>query len=144
MRPDHLRMRPNALAVVVANRVLSGDLMATAHGDGEPTFTNPVQPDQTWPVLHSYATVDRQDRGLVLVNLDLENDHTVRLRFTGRVAGGAARRWMLTDADFLANNEPENGSPRLEVQEDAVGDFSDGREIPLPACSIMSLRWRSE
>jgi hypothetical protein len=144
MRPDHLRIRPKALGVMVANEILSGNMVSTVHGDGEPTFTSPIDPDQTWPVLHSYATADGQDRGLVLVNLDLEGNHSVRLRFGGGVAGGTARRWMLTDADFLANNEPEKGTPRLQIRADAVADFSDGREISLPACSIVSLRWRSE
>ncbi|MFO8014420.1 MAG: hypothetical protein R6X20_14070, partial [Phycisphaerae bacterium] len=76
MRKGHERYRPTFLACALANRVIGGDLVATDHSDGQPTFTGrgkfrwrgKVEDYGPLPVLWSYAFREGERRGLILLN----------------------------------------------------------------------------
>jgi len=151
MRQGHERYRPTFLACAMANRVLGGDLVETVHGAGEPTFTatgpfrrDKVETSGPWPVLWSYAFREGPRRGLIILNIDVEQAHPVAVAFEGKVAGGRAARWRLAADSITANNEFEQAEPQVRLQEDEVPGFASGRVFTLPPHSAMVLEWRVE
>jgi len=136
------RYRPSWLALTIANQIIASDLLETTHSGADPKFTamtirggNQV----TFPVLHSYAFRGGKQRGVVLVNLDLDCSHKVVLQFVGKPAG-PARKYQLAAADYTANNEPEHEA-QVWIEESQLKDFHSGQAIELPPCALVALRW---
>jgi len=150
MRAGHERYRPTFLACATANRVIGGDLVETAHGDAEPTFSatgvfsqrKGVETIDGVPVIWSYAFVDGTRRGLVLVSLDTSKPRQVALQFDGEPAGGKARQWLLTAERITADNEFESPEPQVRVVEREVTGFRSGTRLVLPPFSMSALSWQ--
>ena len=141
------RYRPTWLGLMLANKVLGGDLIETAHTGKDPKFTAVGKPGRKWakvaeqqfPCLYSYAFRQQDKRGLVLVNLDLTGPQTVELRFP-EDAAGAARTWLLNGPTFRANNEPEHEA-QVHITEGTIADFRSGQSVTLPPCAAMAIEW---
>ena len=155
-RADKLRVRPSYHAQVLANKVVGGDLVETVHsgavqrwsGDGifyrewrkPPKVTTYADVESLW----SYAFVDGDARGLVLVNLDVERAVPVQVKFAGSVAGGRAESWLLTANSLTASNEWAVGEPQVAPVAAPVEDFASGSRLSVPPFSMLVLRWRAE
>jgi hypothetical protein len=149
MSPDPAQARPTGLALTTVNRVIGGDLVATVHSGDEPTFTAHGRYQNfgdtilttAFPTLHSYAFQDGARRGLVIVNLDVESNQTVRLQFDEAVLGNAAARWLLTSSSITNDNEDFSIPPKVVIQESTVSGFTNGVELALPPHSLQSYEW---
>jgi len=152
MRKDHERYRPTFLACAAANKVLGGDLVETKHTGADPTFaaTGPFRRGaahetmKDLPVLWSYGFAEGKRRGLILVSLDTADPHPVAVTFKGKVAGGAARSWLLTADSIAAHNEFENATPQVNLVEKPLADFAAGKKLTVPPHSLLALAWNVE
>lgn len=149
MRRGHERYRPTFLACALANRVIGGRLVETVHSDDEPTFTgrgkfrsrDKVEDYGPLPVLWSYAFRDGDRRGLVVLNIDVTEAHSVAVEFDAKVKGGTAKRWRLVGDSITANNEFEQPAAEVRLVEDTIKTFASGHRITLPAHSATALEW---
>lgn len=145
------RYRPTYLAAQIANRVIGGNLVETLHSGAAPTFTatgwfegarDQILTYENFPVLWSYAFCDRQQHGLILVNLDTREPHVVALKFSGQAKGGTATAWWLTADRITANNESDH-PPEVQVREETLNGFGTGWKLQLPPFSMVALRWEA-
>jgi len=149
MRKGKERYRPTFLACALANKVIGGDLVETAHSGADPKFSatgkfrwrKPAERIENLPTIWSYAFADGKKRGLILVNLDTSESHPVVIRFAGEVANGAARSWLLTADEIAASNEYEAGEPQVTIKEERIAPFRSGTRLKLPPFSMTALRW---
>jgi len=159
MRNGHERYRPTFLASAIANKVIGGDLVETVHSGFEPTFDatgyfeedeecpappNPPPPPETVsdiPAIWSYGFVDSDNRGLILINLDVSESHLVEVRFEGTVAYEEATSWLLSADAITDNNEFEVGEPQVTVTEEMLADFASGAQVILPPHSMRVIKW---
>jgi hypothetical protein len=152
MRQGNERYRPTFLACALANRVMGGRLVETVHSKGEPTFTGrgkfryrgEVEDYGPQPVLWSYAFREGNRCGLIVLNIDVDEAHSVAVAFDGKVKGGIAKRWRLVSDSVTANNEFEQPVPQVRLLEGAVENFAPGHRFALPAHSAMALGWQVE
>ena len=152
MRKGHERYRPTFLACATANKVMSGDLVATVHTGADPRFSatgvfsrrKGVQTISDIPVLRSYAFGDGQDRGLIVINLDTQKVRAVAVKFAGKAADSAAQLWLLTADKITGSNEFEQPEPQVTVTEEKLTDFASGTEISIRPFSMLALKWRVE
>jgi len=152
MRKGHERYRPTFLACATANRVMRGDLVETVHGGADPTFSatgvfsrrQGVETIEDLPVLWSYAFVNGDERGLIVVNLDTGKPQTVAAKFDGRVAGQAARTWLLTADRISDSNEFEEPVPQVTVRASQLTGFQSGKQITIPPFSMLAMKWTLE
>ncbi|MFO7956482.1 MAG: hypothetical protein R6X33_05240 [Candidatus Brocadiia bacterium] len=151
MREGHERYRPTFLACMLANKVMGGDLVETAHTGQTPTFSatgvfsrrEGVETMERLPTIWSYAFREGNRRGLILVNLDVSEPRPVALEFEGQVREEGAQWWLLSADEITANNEFEQADPRVRITEGALEDFTSGRRIQLPPHSMMALQWHT-
>ena len=149
MRKGRERYRPTFLACAAANKVLGGDLVATAHTGANPTFSatgvfsrrKGPQTVEGIPTLWSYAFADGKTRGLILISLDTAKPHSAEIKFEGDVADGQARSWLLAADAITASNEYEVGTPQVAIREQALKPFASGQRLELPPHSMRVLRW---
>lgn len=150
MRDGYRRYRPTFLACSMANEVLSGDLVATVHSGFDPTFDatgrldrerDNIETMSDIPSIWSYGFVDDDDRGLILINLDVSEPHMVEIRFQGSVADGEAKSWILSADSITDNNEFEVGEPQVVVSEETLAKFANGTRVVLPAHSMRVIKW---
>ncbi len=151
MRKDHTRYRPTFLACRLANEVISGNLVETAHQGANPTFSATGVFDRRagketlddLPCLHSYAFEDGSKRGLLVVNLDVEQSHPIRLSLSGKVKGDEAIGWLLAADRITANNEFEQASPQATIKQRPIAGFRTGWQYELPPHSMLGLTWET-
>jgi len=149
IRAGHQRYRPTFLACQLANRVIAGNLVATEHSEDEPVFEatgifnrqQGVATTGPWPAILSYGFADGARRGLVLVNLDVEKDRPVSIRFDGRPRGGKATGYLLWSENVADNNEFESPAAKVRLVEREIPDFASGVQISLPRHSMTGLVW---
>lgn len=147
------RYRPSFLAMEIANRVIAGDMTETRHSPREPTFSAHGIMAWEWkkkpefvdygplPTLRSYAFRNGRMRGMILVNLDTGDTHSVKLALPTAVKNTTARAWRLAADSISANNEYETGEPQVRITDGTLGRFGSGCEIRLPAHSMLVLKW---
>jgi hypothetical protein len=142
------RYRPHYLCDQLANEVMSGSMLATRHGPGEPTFSargyfeddrRKKQTYQDIPTLWSYAFSDGKRRALILFNLDVQESHEVKLALDGPAAGAAVLK-RVEGPSISADNEPEH-APQVKIVEQNVPGFGSGTVLGLPAHSMTVLQW---
>ena len=145
MRADQPRYRPTFLATQIANQVLAGDMIQTRHTQNQPAFsaTGVFQNRQpastlTYPVLHSYAFKNGNTYGMIVINLDLEKSHSIKVK-TSASGSVAAKRWILAADQFAANNEFESGQPQVNILEDQV---QVNEPYEMPPHSVMVMQWQ--
>jgi hypothetical protein len=139
------RYRPTFLTTQMANGVISGDLVQTRHSSNEPTFSAhgiytrgavPKTIDDI-PSLYSYAFKTKKGTGLILVNLDIKNSHSIKIQ-QGKNNQEKAKRQTLTGKSFTANNEFEVGKAQVSIIEDTV---DVNAKISIPPHSVITLQW---
>jgi hypothetical protein len=150
MKKGAERYRPTWLALSTANKVVGGDLVQTTHSPGEPTFV-PLSWDKRkkqftdgdpLPVIWSYAFVQGETRGLILMNLDITTARDVVINLPG-VPMEAATQWRMSSAKISDNNEWEVGDdPPVKVAESRIEGFKSGQTLTLPAHSMTALQWQ--
>jgi hypothetical protein len=143
MRSGYERYRPTFLAAQMANEAMAGDMIQTTHSNDQPTFTatglfQARQPAQTvtYPALQSYAFKDGNTCSLIVINLDINQAHPIKLKTS---SGNSARRVLLTGEAFTSNNEWATGQPQVKMTEDQA---RLDQPINVPAHSIMTLTWQ--
>ena len=148
MRKGHERYRPTSLAGRLANRVMEGNLITTAHSKHEPTFTatgrfenNVPNTSLTYPTLWSYAFKNGKKRGLIIFNLDVSKSHKSIIKFDGQVQPGATMH-LLTGDTLDANNEFEVAEPQVTISEKQLPDFKSGSQITVPPHSMVVVEWK--
>ncbi len=146
------RYRPIFHAMEVANKVVGGDLMKTVHTGATPTFdatgifhdtrrSEEVITYKDIPALWSYAFREGNRSGLILFNLDTQETHEVTLKLPGEASDRSATAWWLTADDIGANNEYENGYPRVKIREEQISNFTSGSKLKLPSFSMVAITW---
>ncbi len=149
-RHDNRRVRPTWLGVTLANQAIDGDLVETVHSGEDPRFVAFGQPGRKWakegkqefPALYTYAFRNGRGRGLILVNLDLDNSQDVVVTFEG-AAIGSAQRWLLSGDSLTANNELELDRPQATITHDQIERFKSGHRLTLPPHSMTALGWQT-
>jgi hypothetical protein len=81
------------------------------------------------------------DRGLILVNLGLDDSQDVVVTFEG-AATGSARRWLLSGNALTANNELELDRPQATITHDQIERFKSGYRLTLPPHSMTAFAWQ--
>jgi hypothetical protein len=151
MRKGHRRFRPTFLTCALANRVIGGDLIETKHRGANPTFdatgvfdhnTGP-ETLKGLPCLHSFAFRDGQQRGLLLINLDTNKTHTVRLELPGRTNQSPAKAWLIHADHITDNNEFEQAVPQVTFSKLKIQNFNSGWKYELPATSMLGIVWET-
>jgi hypothetical protein len=148
MTPGTPHVRPTGLALAAVNRVLGGDLVATAHSGDDPVFEaigtfHGYSGDQgvKFPILHSYALRDGTRRGLIIVNLDVVSNQAVQVLFGEPVQGNSATCWQLASGSITNDNEDYAVPPQVVLAESVVNGFTNGVELVLPAHSLQCYEW---
>lgn len=149
------RYCPSFLATEIANHVMAGDMVRTAHPESEPVFTAHGIMEWPWgrkpefsdygplPVIRSYAFKDGARRGLILFNFDTREARPVKLALPGAVKDKAARAWRLAADSIAANNEYETGDPQVRIAEETIRGFGSGCRLDLPAHSMLVVQWEA-
>ncbi len=144
------RYRPTWLANELSNQVLGGDMVETVHsgqmpkaigsgpfdGGGKTTKMTEFEYDE----IYSYGICDGTRRGLILVNLSVNEPRDVKVKFSG-ATDGTAQRWLLAADSITAHNDYENDIPQVEIKEDLLSEFGSGTVITLPPHSMTALQW---
>ncbi|NLF40322.1 hypothetical protein GX586_12825 [bacterium] len=143
------RYRPTALAFTVANRVIGGDLVRTAHSGDNPAFDangyfrgESGVKTYTFATLHTYAFRDGMRRGLVIVNFDVSSNRTVEVRLPAGegVAGGTATTWYTVSSHVTNHNEGTN-PPRVAMAQETLAPFTNGAHTVITPYTIQSIEW---
>jgi len=125
----------------------------TTHAKNEPTFTAHGIMAWEWqkkpefvdygplPTIRSYAFKDGKTRGMILVNFDTTDAHTVKLALPTAVKNKTAKAWRLAAGSIAVNNEYETGEPQVKIAEETINNFSSGSESKLPPHSMLVLKW---
>jgi len=149
------RYRPTWLALTAANRGILEKMVETKHTGERPVFQMPPMAEKAnreipavkgdnkgeFDSLWSYAFTQGAERSVILVNVDVKNPATVKLRLNGKPAAGATL-WRVTGKGPHANNELENGEAQVFLKEDTLGTFADGYGLTLEPATMTVLRWR--
>lgn len=156
MSKGHERYRPTFLAMETVNKVIGGDLVETVHSGADPTWSAEGVFFTEWkkepenmtyeniPCIMSYAFKDGEERGLILVNLDVTRALPVSVKLPDKVAGDKASSYLLTADSITANNEWDVGEPQVSIRQEELPDFASGTTVTLPAHSLMALKWKNE
>ncbi|MBX3473051.1 MAG: hypothetical protein KF754_01555 [Planctomycetes bacterium] len=133
--------RPTWLGVELANKAVMGDGITTTQTGDNPTWTqsaiNGVGAATTVNFVQSFAFRQGNQYGIVLMNLDLVNQHGVRLYVPGTPAAGA-NLWRLEPGNIRDQNTT---SATVNIQAGAITTFQNGFEMVLPRHSIRVITW---
>lgn len=145
MRPGRELRRPSFLMLMLLNRMLQGDLLRV-HVD-KVVFLRASGPEleEPAPLVQAFATGQRENRGLALFNLSLDQEFPATLEFTGKVLHGLAKVSVLSAKPGLsaaANNEFGH-APQVAVHEFEMNDFHSGALLRLPPFSLSVVQWKS-
>jgi alpha-L-arabinofuranosidase len=152
LKEGEVRRRPHYLGMVMANRVMRGNLMEVTIGDNVPTYTAEyfdrkkkiwLEPE-TFTSLHVLSFADGEHRSAILLNLSVNEALPIQLEFDGEVVGKKARAELLHADSITANNELETDEPQVRIRDAELSDFRSGALITVPAHSMMTLRWQVE
>jgi alpha-L-arabinofuranosidase len=137
------RYRPTFQALMLANRVLNGDLVGVTKSGPDPSWQESFLYDGETvtvdvPYVHSFATRDDDARGLILLNLHPSAALPVRLELPASAVSDITR-WTLTGPSITANNEVGHAE-EVSITTDTIESFGDGT-IALDAHSMTVLRW---
>jgi len=145
--------RPSGWAYAAMNKVRGGDLLETMHSS-EPTFAaygrygKRNKPENfttnTFNSVYSYAFRDGKTNGLILLNLDVKNDHQVTVGLNAPAANQTAECWELTSDSYLDHNDDPENPNKVRLKESTVKEFKSGAVVELPACGMKVLRWVSK
>jgi len=159
--PGRERYRPISYAMQICNNhVLSGNLIETVHSGANPTFSatgtwlkphhgdasgyakDKIETKTGFQTLFSYATADGKKRALMLINLDVEKEHKMKLEFPWKVAGGKATQIQLKGKkSFTDMNEVEYPEEMAVPVTTSVEKFASGYEVVLPLASMTVFTW---
>jgi len=78
---------------------------------------------------------------VILASLDLTQEQTVKLDFSGSVKDKTARTLLLSSESFLDHNAAEE---IVKTTEGTLEKFQSGSVITLPPCSMMALIWEEK
>lgn len=135
------RKRPTWLGVETVNRAIMGDALVTEQTGDNPAWTqtaiNRIAESTSVRRVQSFAYRDGETLGLVLFNLDLQQQHGERLSLPA-VLGARADTWWIAAPQIGASNEE---AEEVTVEHRALSDFSDGYELVLEPHSVNVLRW---
>lgn len=156
---ESARLRPSGLLFTAANEVMTGDLLETKHSDNQPMFTaignfhgtpksterkrelkRPVS-EVICPEIWSYAFKNGKEHSLILMNMNLEEEREIILKFTGGVAEGTVRSKIIAPEHYLDNNELESGDIGVRTENIPLEGFKNGTRITLPPSSCQTIRW---
>ena len=149
MRGDDRRQRPTFLAVMMANKVLAGDLTAAEKSGADPTWTctaryeDSQKADFQVPYVQTYATRDGKTRGLILFNLHRTDALPVEVRLPHAIAPGSAVKWEMAADRIDANNELEH-EVQVNVTEAPLDGFASGSRLQLRPFSMTVIRWMDQ
>jgi len=142
------RYRPTYLALMLANRVLNGDLVSADKSGEDPSWQVSFDySDETIntevPFIHAYATRNGKQRGLILLNLHRSDALPIELALPAAAQASRATQWSLTADSITANNELEH-APQVSVAESAISNFTEGYTADLPPHSLTVLSWQEQ
>jgi len=153
-KSDAQRLRPNGLALELANRAIfdGGNCLEVTHKGEEPTFDiegyhfgsiyqkkGKTAKMAKVPMLWAHAFGAENKKSIVLINYDLEKERTVEVKFNGNAKN--TKSWILTGDSSTANNEWETGEPQVITKEIKLDGFKSGSKITLPKCSMQVITW---
>ncbi len=154
--PEKTRFRPRFVALEIANKVIGGDLVETAHSGADPKISvrnqfgagygpsrQPKEMTVEMPILCSYGFKEGKRRGLILVNQDTRAAQPVRLEFDGTPAEGTARMWVMEGDDLESSNEMDAApdKPQVTIAERALDKFASGAQLEIPSASMVAIQW---
>jgi len=145
VRKENRRYRPTWLGLLLSNKIINGDLVKTVHSGANPKFTTvdkKGKKKKEYPLVYSYAFNSEKEKGVVLVNLDLSKSQNINLEFSGNAKN--AKKFIMHNKDFTANNEDFSISPKVNVVEKKMKNLKSGAKIELPACSIIGIKWEKQ
>ena len=152
MKKGKERVRPLWLAMEMINEVIGKDLVQTLQTGATPTFVaeglgmkrgGKPQPPKEFPAFFHYAFQDGQRRAIVLVNLDIEKSHPVKIDFDGDAVGSVATSMLLTSDKITDNNELDSGEEAtVKSVKSKINAFKSGSNVKVPPFSIMTLEWK--
>ena len=148
MKGGEERHRPHWLAIRTANEIIQGDLIRTEIAGDLPAYSTEIyrkssksfETEEGLKTLFSYAFADGKERSLILLNLNVAQSQPVKLKLSGIVAG-APQSWLLTADSIDANNEREQASPQVVVEENTITELANGSVITVPPHSMLALKW---
>ncbi len=143
------RVRPTWLALEIANKAVSGNMLETVGSGANPVFSSEgatfpgfkkgekrkLEYQKIW----SYAFADGKIRSLIVINLDTAKPQKIQVKFSGDAVN--ARSWTLTAESISANNEFETGNPQVSIAEGEARDFRNGSTITMPPFSMKAFKW---
>jgi len=133
------RMRPQFLAVAMANRVMRGNLVRVEVTGQDPTHDQPEGNDgvQLRGVheIDAYGFQDGKSHGLIIFNFGLHDSRRVSVEGSGLASNLRVNLWRLTSSGPGASNE---NTPQVKSKEDRL----TGGELTLAPCSMAVLEWQ--
>ncbi len=150
MKRGEERYRPTFLALMLANKVLFGDLVRVRKSGADPTWLcahtyvkKQQQKQFRVPYIHAYATREGARRGLILLNLHPSAALPAAVSLPAPPKPGTARCWTLSGPSIAANNEPEH-EPQVRVLEQPLPGFSASSKLTLKPHSMTVIRWEEQ
>ncbi|MBX3459937.1 MAG: hypothetical protein KF696_08220 [Planctomycetes bacterium] len=135
--------RPTWLGVELVNKAVMGDAITTTHTGDNPDWTqsgiNGVGAATTVNYVQSFAFRSGNTYGIVLMNLDLVNQHGVRLNVPGTPQANA-NIWRIEPNNIRDMNL---NAANVTIQLQAVTNFASGYEMVLPKHSIRAIVWQN-
>lgn len=133
--------RPTWLGVELANKAIFGDAVITSQTGDNPTWTqsprNGVGAMTTVTRVQSFAFRDGTQYGIVLMNLDLDDQQFVRLNVPG-TPQAAATIHRIEPANIADRNDT---SEVVTIATDNIVDFHNGYDMVLAPHSIRAVVW---
>ena len=134
------RKRPVYLATQLANHVLDGDMVQTAHSGDNPTWSVSNVNHVTYYNAHylqSFAFAYSATQSVVVFNLHRSNP--LDIVFDGSLAPtGSVTIRQLTSANITDNNETSN---TVAITEQTSTNFIPTQTLTLPPYSMTTLQW---
>jgi len=146
-RAGQVRYRPTGLAFIMANRVIGGNLLETKQEGADPKFSALIpsakgSKEVSFPVLHSYAFSEGTRRGLIVCNVDTQNEQEVEIKFPGVARDVQIQR--LVGDKISASNEYDAGVPQVKILEISEPSIPSGYKIKIGPCSMVALNWQTK
>ena len=140
--------------------MMKGDMVETIQSTNQPVFVAtgnfpgtkgyskkgqalPVS-DITSPAICSYAFKNGKENGIILINMDLEKKHDIKLNFKGKVKKGSVSSKLVAPDNYLDNNEFESGKPNIKIEKIKLDKFANGSIISLKPSSCQIISWKED
>jgi alpha-L-arabinofuranosidase len=145
--------------VATVNRVLHGDLVKVEQAGANPKWRIEDEYDNRaahigrgfgrggWvgnppfeiPYVQAYATKDADKRGLIIMNIHLEDTIPVRINLAGAGTPAGVKRWQMTGESVFSDNENADALGVTVTQDEP--QFKSGTVVELPPHSLTVLQW---